>query len=235
VAAALPRRTGPDARARAILLALLLGPASGAGSGPIPWFELALLPQGVRSPLLRYRGFACGAVGAADLPLPEDGRLVFISCHGGPYACPGGRADLGRYEHQFTCPPDPHARQIATLHLVSRRSLEGLRAFYREVLGEGFVELRGEAAADERTTFVESAAAGGGLPWSPKRLHVALAATREPFHGAGYPSQVRITLSVNPPSEPRPVVRCRDFDVRTPYDRRYEQRTRSRAERFCWW
>jgi catechol 2,3-dioxygenase-like lactoylglutathione lyase family enzyme len=218
-----------------LLLALLLGPQPGAAARTIPWFDLELLPTPVRASLIRHRKLACGAVGADDLPLPDGVRLVFVSCHGGPYACSTAATGLDAHEQQLACPPGPTSRQIATMHVVSRRTREDLQAFYRDALGERFVELTATVDGDSQTTFVESAAAGGGLPWSPKRLHLTVTTTREPFRGAGYPSQARITLSVSPPSEPRPVVRCRDFDVRSPYDRRYERRSRSRAERFCWW
>ena len=153
---------------------------------------------------------------------PGDVRLVFVSCHGGPYACPSDTEGLGKYERQFSCPVEPGAQQIATMHLVSRRSFARLQMFYRRTLGAAFIELPAEQGA--QATFVESMAAGGGFPWSPKRLHLAISETQEPFLGTGYASQIRITLSVNPPSEPRPDYRCRDFYRRSPYEGRFGRR-----------
>ena len=202
----------------ALMLAVL---PAGAGPG-IPWFDLELLPDPVRAPLIRYQRFACGAVGTADLPLPDDVRLVFVSCHGGPYACPADNDGLGEYERQFTCPAEPTARQIATMHLVSRHSLSRLQMFYRLTLGSAFIELPANNGA--QATFVESIKDGGDFSWSPKRLHLAISATREPFRGTGFASQIRITLSINPPSEPRPDFGCREFYPRSPYGRKVGRR-----------
>jgi len=211
------------------LSALILIAANAAAETGIPWFDLQRLPDPVRSDLVRHRALACGAVGPAELPLPEGVQLVFVSCHGGPY-CASATDGLGAYERQFTCPPDPTSRQIATMHLVSRLPLARLSAFYREALGPEFLGL-GATDGGTPITFVESAAVQVTKPWSPKRLHLALSATREPFAGEGYPSQIRVTLSISPPTEPRPVVRCHDDDLLA----RDGSRLSRLESRYCWW
>lgn len=204
----------PRASSCMVLVLMLLAAPAGAVSG-IPWFDLELLPDPVRGELVRFRRLACGAVSGDGLPLPGDVRLVFISCHGGPY-CPADTDGLDIYERQLDCPPDPTPLQVATMHLVSRSPMLRLAAFYGEALGPGFVRL---AAAGAPITFVESAKEDTRHPWSPKRLHLSMSETREPFLAAGYPSQIRITLSVNPPSEPRPMAQCRRLGLLPPDDR----------------
>ena len=208
---------------------LLITTSAGAAAvDAIPWVDLERVPDPVRAELLRQRALACGPVGGAGLPLPQRVRLVFVSCVGGPYCAVDDRA-LGDHEGQLTCPPDPGPRRIATMHLVSAAPLPELVDFYRQTLGEDYVEL---AARDgTRVTFVEPASADAARPWSPKRLHLALSPTRGPFAGAGYPSQIRITLSVHPPDEPRPAVRCRRFGV-LPDDGSVLRRLENR---FCWY
>jgi hypothetical protein len=58
-------------------------------------------------------------------------------------------------------------------------------------------------------TIVETTASSGGHPWSPKRLQLGLSPARAAFSDAGYRSQIRITLSLTPPSAPRTDVFCR--------------------------